>query len=359
MKNVRLEKIMSEVKTLEECVKTLTNRNYSIAVNNGTEALYLSLISNGIGKGDEVIVPNFSWVSTASCVSMVGATPVFCDIDINTYHLSMQSVRRMCTSRTKAIIFAHLFGSMCETQDLKIFCQNHGILLVEDSCQAFGCSLNGQVAGSIGDISTFSFNTNKVVVGLTGGGMVLTDNEEVAERVKKLRHHGHGDGFEMLGRNSRMSEIDAEHILKQLEFFDQECKLREMSVQKYNKYFDLCTQQKPQGLISNYFRHTVRFDNKEIRDSIRDIFKLKVHYDRPISENSMYLNIDHKKDSCTNAQIVSDTIVTLPIRPVAQPVDEIYHLLVQKVFAQPSWAVSDKHNEKLIEAFYGIATDTK
>ena len=340
------------LKKIGQHVQNLTNRNFAIPVSNGTEALYLSLLVNGIGDGDEVIVPNFSWISSASCISMVGATPVFCDIDRETYHLCMDSVRRMVTSKTKAIIFVHLFGSMYDAKELKQFCENHGILIVEDSCQAFGCTLDGVPAGSIGDISTFSFNTNKVISGLTGGGMVLTDDEEVANKLNKLCHHGYGEDFEYLGRNSRMSNVDAEHILKQMDSYCDQWVLRKEATEKYK--FNRPTQKRPDGLISNYFRHTIRFDNKADRDRIKDIFGLKVHYDKPMSENSMYQSIKHRKDFCINAQLVSDTIVTLPILNQVKPVDEIYTMLVEKIFEYPDWSVG-AHHEKIVEAFYAIA----
>lgn len=347
---------------LEEKISKLVNRKYAISVSNGTDALHFSLLAHNITVGDEVLVTNFSWISTASCISMVGATPVFCDVDLDTYHISMDSIRRMCTSKTKAIIFPHLFGSMAETEDLIRFCYNHNILLIEDACQAFGASLNGVPAGSIGDISTFSFNLNKFVCGLTGGGMVLTDDENIAEFVRKARHHGNG---EFLGRNSSMSEIDAEEILRQIDIMEETREEKKQLAKQYDDFFSnipVTLQKMPDGLISNYHKYTIRFGDKQSRDKVRDCLGFKVHYDKPISENPMYKTIKHRKDTCINSQKVCSTIITIPLEKVKHPVDEIYHMMVEKMFRDPNWIdrmPKSAVKEKLVNAICDITRYSK
>ena len=333
---------MKHCRVLEEKVAELTNRKYAIAVNNGTDALYFSLVGLNIGKGDEVLVTNFSWISTASCISMVGATPVFCDVDLNTYHMSMSSIRKMCSSKTKAIIYPHLFGSMSDTKELVTFCNNHNILLIEDACQSFGCFLNVP-AGSIGDISTLSFNLNKVVSGVTGGGMVLTDDKDVYDLVSKIRKHGEGVDFEFLGKNSKMSKLDADTIYDKISTMEDTRVIRESRAKKYNQFFsEFKLQESPKELIHNHHKYTIRFNNKETRDFVQKIFDLKVHYPKPISENSMYNTIYHRKDNCINAKEICDTIVTLPLEfDKKSYVEDIYLYFVEKIFASPDWAKSE------------------
>ena len=151
----------SNVEFLEKNLSERLGRNVVVCAN-GTDALHFALLSKNIGPGDEVLVTNFSWISTASVISMVGATPVFCDIDINTYHMSFESIKKMYSDKVKAIIYPHLFGNMSDTSMIKKFCQDKNIVFIEDACQSIGSSYNGVVAGSIGDISTLSFNANKL-----------------------------------------------------------------------------------------------------------------------------------------------------------------------------------------------------
>ncbi len=195
----------TNVEFLEKNLAEITNRKYAVTCNSGTDALAYSLMSMGIRPGDEVITSNLSWISTASCISMVGATPVFCDIDLDNYHLSYNSVKRMISNKTKAIVYPHLFGNMSDMEKIKQL----GIPIVEDACQSLGSSYNGVVAGSIGDISTLSFNANKVVAGISCGGAILTDEKDRAEFFKKIRKHGNN---EFLGFNSKMLLFNAEVI---------------------------------------------------------------------------------------------------------------------------------------------------
>ena len=159
-------------------------RKHCVSVASATDALHFTLLAHDIGKGDEVLVTDFSWISSSACTSMVGATPVFCDIDLDSYHISMDSVRRMYSDKVKAIIYPHLFGNITDTTELRQFCKEKNILFIEDAAQAFGSSLHGVRAGTIGDCSVYSFNSNKVIAGINGGGVVLTDNEDIAKRVK-------------------------------------------------------------------------------------------------------------------------------------------------------------------------------
>src|SRR6056300_840205 len=170
-------------------------RKHCVSVASATDALHFTLLAHGIGPNDEVLVTDFSWISSSSCVDMVGATPVFCDIDLDTYQMSLDSVQRMYSDRVKAIVYVHLFGAMTDTSALQAFCKERNILFIEDAAQALGSSLDGVQAGTIGDCSVFSFNSNKVIAGINGGGVVLTDSEEIAKRIKMIRRHGKDKTF--------------------------------------------------------------------------------------------------------------------------------------------------------------------
>ena len=300
----------------EKSFAEMIGRKYAVSVANATDALYFSLLSYGIGPGDEVLVTDFSWISTASCISMAGAIPVFCDIDLDSYHVNLDSIKRMYNEKTRAIIYTHLFGNMTDVSAILEFCKEKNIVFIEDAAQSLGSSLDGIKAGTIGDCSSFSFNTNKVVAGINGGGIFLTDSSEQADLVRKIRRHGKSSDFEMLGYNSRTYVLNAEIINLRLQNREKYQSRRQQIADQYNhafKEFDVFVQHSQPWLVHNYHKYTVRFQNKEIRDRVKNELGASVHYDRPLSENSMYLKIEHRKDLCVNSKMVSETILSLPI----------------------------------------------
>lgn len=291
-------------------------RKYAVGVASATDALYFSLLAHGIGPGDEVIVTNFSWISSASCISMAGAVPVFCDIDLDSYHLSLDSVQRMYSPKTKALIYTHLFGNMTDTSQIQKFCKEKNIVFVEDSAQSLGSSLNGIRAGTIGDCSSFSFNTNKVVAGINGGGIFLTDDKQKAEQVKKIRRHGRQQDFEMLGYNSRLYALNSEIIQLRMKHHAVTQKTRQSIAHKYITEFEglpVHTQKMTPGLDHNYHKFVIRFDSTELRDKAKQSLNASVHYDTPLASNSMYKNIRFREDRCCNADTAANTVLSLPV----------------------------------------------
>ena len=309
---VMQDKQEQNIEFLEKSIKDITRREHAVAVNNGTDALHFALISLGIKPGDEVLVSNFSWISTASCISMIGAIPVFCDIDISSYHMSLDSVKKMYSDKTKAVIYPHLFGNMSDTTDVQKFCQD--VPFIEDACQALGSSFNNVKAGEAGDISTLSFNANKVIAGIAGGGALLTDDDRLADTARKLRRHGN---HEILGYNSKMLFMNAKFIDYRLKKLEQYQEMRKLIALKYDTILeDVVIIQKPSNNLNhNYHKYTIRLKDKQTRDKLKDRLKANIHYDTPISELPMYKNIEHRKDDITNTQTVCDTILTLPIDP--------------------------------------------
>ena len=301
------------IEFLEKSLKELTGRKFAVACGSGTDALTFALLSLDIKSDDEVLVTNFSWISSASCVSLAGAIPVFCDVDLDTYHISLDSIKRMVSEKTKAIVYPFLFGSISDTSEIQAFCKDNDIVFIEDACQALGSSLNGKIGGSIGDISTLSFNANKQVAGIAGGGCVLTDNKEQAVLFRKLRKHGE---HEVLGYNSKMLGMNAEFINFRLKMMDKWNFQRQVIAEEYDDAFkDLPIHiQKPiDGLYHTYHKYIVRFESEEIRDIVKKKLNASVHYPKPISEHPMYENIIHRKDDCPNAKLISETILTLPM----------------------------------------------
>ena len=315
------------VEFLEKSLTDITGRKYAIACSNGTDALHFALISLNLKPDDEVLTTNFSWISTASCISMVGATPVFCDINILNYHMSLDSIKRMYTNKTKAIIYPHLFGNMSDTKEIIDFCREKNIAFIEDAAQSLGSSLNGVQAGSIGDVSTLSFNANKVVAGIAGGGAILTDDKDKAELFKKLRRHGNN---EVLGYNSKMLLLNAKFINFRLQKMKEWQSKRQSIAKQYDKQLQEYVTIQQTNADHNYHKYVIRLQNKEVRDRLKEKLGAKVHYDKPLSENKMYENIKHKKDSTFISKIVCDSILTLPIHAYMsqQEVDRVINTIL-------------------------------
>jgi len=281
-------------------------------------------------------VTDFSWISSAACVSMTGATPVFCDINLDTYHMNLDSIKRMYSEKTKAIIYVHLFGNMTDTTEIEEFCKEKNILFIEDAAQSLGSSLNGVRAGTIGVTSVYSFNSNKVISGINGGGVVLTDDENIANRVKKIRRHGKDKDFELLGFNSRLYVLNAQIINLRLQRAAENQEKRQQIAYKYNEAFadlPVVTQKLTNGLNHNYHKYVVRFNNKDTRKCVKDALKASIHYEKPISNNSMYDHLSYRKDNCVSSKIAAETVLSLPIHAwlTDEEIDYIIHTLKNSI----------------------------
>jgi dTDP-4-amino-4,6-dideoxygalactose transaminase len=191
---------------------------YAIATSSCTGALHLSLLALGIGPGDEVIVPNITWVATASAVAYVGATPVFADVDAKSWTIELNSLKSLITSKTKAIIPVHLYGFAADMFAVMDFARKHNLFVIEDAAPAIGTLINGRAAGTFGDLGCYSFQGAKMLV--TGeGGMVVTDSKDNFDRVKKLQEHGRIPGsfwIDQIGHKYKISNIAASIGLAQL-----------------------------------------------------------------------------------------------------------------------------------------------
>lgn len=223
-----------EVAAFEEEFAAFSGVRHAVAVANGTVALQLGLWALGVGQGDEVIVPSFTFAATANAVRMVGATPVFADIDPATFCITAQTVAPRITARTAAVMPVHLYGHMAPMREIIDLCSGHGIPVVEDAAQAHGAMRDGQIAGSVGRFGAFSFYPTKNMT--TGeGGMVTTDDGDLAETLRLLRNHGMRRRYhhEVLGTNARMTDISAAIGRVQLRKLDAWTKLRRANADYY------------------------------------------------------------------------------------------------------------------------------
>lgn len=208
-----------QVVDLERRLASLANRKHGVAVNSGTDALHFALLATGIRAGDEVLVPDFSFISSGSVTVMASATPIFVDVDCS-YNMDLDRAEQHISPKTRGIIFVHLYGQMSEPLEITAFAHQHNLILIEDAAQAIGASFDGHPAGSLGLASCLSFNSTKTISAPGGGGALLTDDDAVAERVRQLRYHGRdADGrFAQLGFNSLMPSIAAAVVNFKLDY---------------------------------------------------------------------------------------------------------------------------------------------
>lgn len=200
-----------EMEAFEREVGELVGAKHAISVSSGTDAILLALMALGIGEGDEVICPSFTFFATGGCISRTGATPVFVDSDPVSFNIDLDDVKAKLTEKTKAIIPVHLFGQSVEMDELMAFAKEHGLKVIEDGAQAIGAKYKGRGVGSIGDFGTYSFFPSKNLGGFGDSGMLVTNDDDLAEMALMLRNHGMNPKYyhKYVGGNFRCDALQA------------------------------------------------------------------------------------------------------------------------------------------------------
>ena len=214
----------NEVARFESSIGEYTGAANVIASSNGTSTMHIALCILGVGPGDEVIVPAFSYIATANVVELVGATPVFVDIDRETFNISVKNIEAVITSKTKAIIPVHEFGLPCDIAEIIRIAQKHDLAVIEDAACALGANFEGQHVGTFGDFGSFSLHPRKAISS-GEGGLITTNRSDYAEKARTLRNHGIGEldgkmAFIAAGFNYRMTDFQAALVNSQFERFD-------------------------------------------------------------------------------------------------------------------------------------------
>jgi perosamine synthetase len=275
VRDVLLSGMLSQgpkVAELEQLFAEYTGSRHAVAVGNGTQALHASLLACGIGPGDEVITSPFSFISSSTTIVHCSAVPVFADIEPRTFNVDVAEVRKRISPRTKAVMPVHLFGLPAPIVELKELCDEKGLILIEDACQAHGASVNGKNVGTFGSAAAFSFYPTKNMT--TGeGGMVTTDDDEIADRIRLLRHHGQKSRYEyaMVGYNYRMTEMAAAIGVCQMGKLPGWTERRIANARYLDKTLEdndaITTPHVPKGYRHVYHQYTIRVQN---RDSVRE-----------------------------------------------------------------------------------------
>jgi perosamine synthetase len=300
--------------------------NHAVATNNGTAALHAALLAAGIGPGDEVIVPAFSFVATASAVAMCGAKPVFTDVDEQSFNIDPRQVAEKITSRTKAVIGVHLFGQVCDVEALQEICESKSLKFIEDAAQAHGALYKNARAGSFGHLACFSFYATKNMI--TGeGGMVTTSDKAYHERLRLLINHGQSEKYlhTILGYNYRMTDIGAALGIVQLKKLEKFNLRRRKNAEYYNASLSVKGLSVPfVGPARNhvYHQYVVRLSEEfpMNRMTFMEYLKAKgigsaVHYPIPLHRQPLF-GLDNDPDPCPVSTRLAGSVLSLPVHPL-------------------------------------------
>lgn len=307
---------------------------YAVALNSGTSALHAAVLACGLGPGDEVVVPSFTFIATANAALFVGARPVFADIEETTYGLDPSDVERKISPKTKAIIPVHYAGSSCRINELKEVARKHNLMLIEDAAEALGASVSGKMVGSFGDCAVLSFCSNKVIT--TGeGGAVVTNSREIYEKLKLVRSHGRAENanyfatneymdYVTLGYNFRMSDITAALGIAQLKKVGQIIAMRQERAEKLSERLShighINVPSNPSNFVHVYQMYTIRVkDGKAVRDALmaflakEGIFSKVYFY--PVHLTQFYRQKLGYNCHLPVTESLSDQALTLPLYP--------------------------------------------
>lgn len=313
---------------------------HCIAVASGTMALEVALRALGIGPGDEVITTPFTWISTAETIALVGATPVFADIEADTYNIDPKEVAKVITPKTRAIIAVNLFGQMADYPALEAIAKKHGLKIIEDAAQSFGAEQNGRKSGTIGTVACTSFFPAKPLGGYGDGGAVFTSDAQLAEDLRAVTNHGckERESHYVLGTNGRCDSLQAAIIqAKFANFRDEEIALRQKIGARYSEALKdyVGVPAIHPGNTHIYAQYTIRpRDRDRLGDALTaaDI-PSAVYYRKCLHEQSVFGHLPCAKKSFPNAERASQEVISLPFHPYLSEADQ--DRIIETVISRP------------------------
>jgi dTDP-4-amino-4,6-dideoxygalactose transaminase len=340
--------LAEQVARLESSIATICGVKHGIGVANGSDALQLALWCLGVGPGDEVITTPFTFAATVSAIILQGAKPVFVDVSENNYNINVDLIEAAITPRTKAILPVHLYGLASDMDAIKAIAQKHSLKIIEDSAQALGAQYRGRPVGSLGDLACISFYPTKNLGACGDAGMVVTNNDKYAERLRILRAHGMKKRYyhDELGINSRLDELQAAVLNAKLPYLQEWNRGRQSVAQNYHEALaDIRGVQVPQPETAQgdssdtdhvWHQYTVRVMLDQIqpgqyqpakadsRANLRDLIMTRLaergigtmcYYPVPLHLQSAYANLGYKPGDFPTAERLAQEVISLPIYP--------------------------------------------
>jgi dTDP-4-amino-4,6-dideoxygalactose transaminase len=320
-----------QLEAFEREMASYSGSRRAIGVASGTDALALALRASGVGPGDEVIVPAFTFLATAGAVVAAGARPVFADSEPETLNIDPESAKSLVTRRTKAIIAVHLFGGAADIRSLLQFAANEGIALIEDNAQSLGATLDGKKLGSFGTCAATSFYPSKNLGAYGDAGMILTDSEEIAQRIERLRNHGQTGRYVSAepGWNSRLDEIQAAVLRVKLRYLERWIAARQARAARYNERFagaqGIKTPAATPNSVHSYYLYTVRIASNGANPASRRDHVAKhlasrgiatsIFYPLPLHLQPAYASLGGKTGQLPVAERAAHEVLSLPLYP--------------------------------------------
>lgn len=320
------------IQEFEALIADYIGTKYCVSFNSGTSAQHAALLAYGIKEGDEVIVPSFTFISTANSALFVGAKPVFADIEDETFGLDPDSVLENISSKTRAIMPVHYGGCPCKIQELREIADDHGLFLIEDAAEAFGAEINGKKIGSFGDASMLSFCQNKIIT--TGeGGALVTDSEDISQKLKLLRSHGRADNTQYfsstqasdyitLGYNFRMSSLTAALGISQIQKTAEIIKIRREKASYFTSRLkkevgnNIRFPEIPESYFNVYQLYTILADKRdELRDYLASKGIMTKIYFSPVHITHFYQNVLGYECKLPVTEELAKRVLTLPMHP--------------------------------------------
>jgi len=309
-----------EGEAFEREIAAYTGAKHAVGVNSGTDALHLALVAAGIGPGDEVIIPSFTFFATGEAVSYTGATPVFADVDAKTFNLDPKSLR--ITKKTRAIIVVHLFGQCADLEAIAKICKEKNLVLIEDCAQSLGADYQGVKAGSWGDFGCFSFYPTKNLAAAGDAGLVTTKQKKHDEILRMLRHHGSRKTYlhERVGWNSRLDELQAALLRVKLRRLDELNAARRQVAARYREKLAAAKLTLPsEDKRGTHVYHQFTIQSAK-RDAIREALAKEgiassIFYPMPLHKQPAYAKKAAAKVSLPVSEKVAKRVLSLPIHP--------------------------------------------
>lgn len=312
-----------EVTELEEKLAAYTGAKHCIAVANGTDALQIAQMAFGIGPGDEVITPGFTYIATAETVAVLGANPVYVDIDAQTYNLDPAKLEAAITPKTKAIIPVSLYGQCADYNVINAIAAKYNLPVIEDAAQSFGAMYKGKKSCNLTTVACTSFFPSKPLGCYGDGGAIFTNDDELALIMRQIARHGQDRRYHHIrvGVNSRLDTLQAAILLPKLEILDDEISLRNKIADEYARQVKVSGLTMPvieQHNISAWAQYTVRVPNRElVQQKLKEAgIPTAVHYPIPLNKQPAVGDLDV---SLPVGDVVADEVMSLPMHPYMTP----------------------------------------
>ena len=307
----------------EQEIAQLCGVAHGIGVASGTDALILALRACGVQAGDEVLIPPFTFVATGSAVSALGAKPIFVDIRPDTYNLDPSDLARRLTPRTRAIVPVHLYGLACDMDPILNFARIHNLRVIEDNAQSIGATYRGKPTGSLGDAACLSFYPTKNLGAYGDAGMVVTNSDEMAARLKTLRNHGQSAKYVSSepGWNSRLDEIQAAILRVKLRHLADWQRARQAHAADYTKLLlgipGVAPPLVPEGYEHVFHQYSIRVERRDALVQLLNKRKIgsSVYYPVPLHLQPLYASLGHKAGDFPHAEHAAQEVLSLPMFP--------------------------------------------